>query len=358
MQYRLSEISAGRAGTDQTVREIIRLLKDDLKRPKIRLLATRLLQSYQIASKDHYGEAQAIYRFVSRHIRYQKDPIEIETVQSPEATWTIRAGDCDDHVGLVAALATAVGIPARLRVFGYDQERFVHILPELRINGVWYPADTTEPRRGFGWRPPKFPVEIVYNLNGEVNNMPLAQTPVARRDELETSIYNEVMKTLSGNWSSGRINRSDVVSYLRVISEGNFPTKEPVLVNPTKQAIKDFLSHIDRNDSRSNKPNGQLSGFEGLDGFLGSVWKAVKRGVGVVVGGVAGTAVKILGGGGGQQPAPTTVTPAVNTGTRLTRTRVSPGATQAFGAGMFGSGSMMPMMLAAAAVVAVVLMKK
>lgn len=352
MQYRLSEIPSGSAGTDATVREIIRLVKDDLKRPATRLLATRLLQSYNVPSKDHYGEIKAIYQFVARHIRYQKDPIDIETIQSPEATWNIRAGDCDDHSGLVVALATAIGIPARLRVFGYSENEFVHIIPELKVNGVWYPADTTEPGRGFGWRPPKFPVERVYNLNGEVFNMGLAQTPVARRDVLETSIYNEVMKTLESNWEQGAINRADVVGYLRVISEGNFPSKEPVLVDPTRRAIKEFLAYIDRHGIPSRKASG-LSGLEGLAGFLGSIWKAVKKGVGAVV----GIGAKAFGINTGVA-APIVLQPQINIPENVIQTRLSPGAAKAMGAGMFGSGSQLPLMIGLGALALILVLKK
>jgi hypothetical protein len=351
MQYRLSEIPSGSAGTDATVREIIRLVHSDLKRPATRLLATRLIQSYNVPSKDHYGEIKAIYQFVSRHIRYQKDPIDIETVQSPEATWAIRAGDCDDHCGLVVALATTIGIPARLRVLGYSEDEFVHILPELKVNGVWYPADTTEPGRGFGWRPEKFPVERVYNLNGEVRNMSLAQAPVARKEVLEASIYNEVMRTIKDNWARGRIDRGDVVGYLRVISEGNFPSKEPVLVDPARRAIKEFLSYVDGNSIPSRKT--VQSGLQGLDGLFSSVWKAVKKGVGVVV----GVGAKVLGVGTGQ-PAPVIVQPQIHVPENVIQTQFSPGAASAMGAGMFGSGSQLPMMLGIGALALILILKK
>ena len=119
MNHTLSEIPGGIAGTDKTVQEIARLVRYDLERPQLRLMASRLLRNHEVQSKNYLGEARAIFNFVTHRIRYQKDPLDVETVQSPTATIEIGAGDCDDHCGLVAGLAMAVGIPARLRVVGY-----------------------------------------------------------------------------------------------------------------------------------------------------------------------------------------------------------------------------------------------
>lgn len=298
MNYSLAEIPSGVAGTDRTVREIMRLVDYDLKRPQIRLLATRHLQSYGIPSKDKIGEARAIYQMVRRNIRYQKDPIGIETVQSPTTTWQIRAGDCDDHVGLVAALAMSIGIPVRLRVIGFNQDNLIHIFPELLVDNKWIPADTTEPERGFGWRPKKFPIEKIYNFKGEVVNM-----GEIKKGALQTGIYNAVMNTLNNNWANGLINKKDVEGYVSVIDGGNFPSKKALYVEPTRKAIVDFLNYVNSKNIGSLKPGG-LSGMEGLGGFLSSVWGAVKS----VVGGVVKT---VTGSGGGetqvvvqQAPAP------------------------------------------------------
>lgn len=171
MRFALLEIPGGIAGADRTVEEITRHVKHDLRRPTIRLVATRLMHNENCPSKDQVAEARAIYRFVSREIRYQRDPIDIETVQSPEVTLRVKAGDCDDMVALVAALAQSIGLPVRFRILGYTERELVHILPEIYASGRWYPADTTEPGKGFGWRPPRFPIERIYTLKGDNTNM-------------------------------------------------------------------------------------------------------------------------------------------------------------------------------------------
>ena len=326
MNYSLAEIPSGVIGTDKTVREIIRLVHYDLKKPFIRLIATRFMQSYGIPSKDQLGEARGVYHIVARHIRYQKDPVGIETVQSPETTWRIRAGDCDDQSGLVAALAMSIGIPVRLRVVGYSPDNLVHIFPELYVGAKWIPADTTEPSRGFGWRPESFPTELIYNLKGEVQNM----GSYLKQGELTGQIYSAVTATLQNNWQNGLINHNDVNGYLSVIDGGNFPTKNPLIVEPTRKAISDFKASIQ--SVGSLKPG--LSGLEGLNGFLSSVWKSVKK----VVGGVVKTA---MGGGGETQVV---VQPAAATAPTST--------------GFFDSPYAMPMLLGGGALALFLLLRK
>lgn len=339
MNHTLSAISGGVAGTDQTVREIARLVRYDLERPQLRLMASRLLRNHEIKSKNHIGEARSIYDFVSRRVRYQKDPLDVETVQSPTATIQIGAGDCDDHSGLVAGLAMAVGIPARLRVVGHSEDRLVHIFTELFVDGKWFPADTTEPNHGFGWRPPKFPVERVYNLNGEVRDMSGNESMQVTRGQVKRAIEMAVGQTLSKNWEAGLIDLSDVRGYLRVIREGNFPTKNELAVEPTEKAIQRFADHIVANRIGSLKPAGSSTGLEGLSGFLSSIWNAGKE----VVGGMLSQSQTTPGGG---ESAPLLqISPTITVPENLIQAQATPAVASAFGAGL--GSSMVPLLIAA-----------
>jgi len=298
MRYRLAEIPSGYAGTVATVREVNRLVNDDLSRPMVRLVATRLLIAAGVRSKDQVGEARAIYNFVVKRIRYQKDPVSLETVQAPTVTLKLGAGDCDDHSGLVAALALSVGLPVRFRVLGYDSDHLIHIFPEIYAGGRWLPADTTEPDRGFGWRPGRFPFEETFNVNREGGKMALAGgTLPVTQGAVKARIRAEVWKTLEGNWTAGLIDMADLKSYLEVIRNKNFPSRSPLLVDPTEETIRAFIDYAPSHLGPSRKGTGSVSGLEGLDGFLGSVWKAVKGAVGGVVKTVAKVAGAVVGGG-------------------------------------------------------------
>lgn len=342
MNYRLSAIPSGVAGTDATVREIARLVNYDLQQPRLRLLATRVLNHAHIRSKDHLEEAKKLYSFVIRRVRYQKDPVGLETVQSPTATLDIGAGDCDDLSGLLAGLAMAVGIPARLRVVGYAEDDLVHIFPELLVAGRWYSADATEPGHGFGWRPKRFPIERVYNLNGEVTDMAALETQNITRGQVKRAIRTGVTEALSANWQSGLIDLGDVRGYLKVIDEGNFPSRKPLIVEPTVQAIREFVDYIVANRIGSLKPAGSSSGLGGLEGFLSSIWDAGKK------------AVEYLTQEG--RPPLIQITPSVTIPEDVIRAEATPAVARAFGAGL-GSATL-PLLIAGAGLVLFLVLRK
>ena len=212
-EFRLSQIPSGLDGTDATIREIIRLVDYDLKRPHLRLLATRILNHATIPSKNHTREAQALYRYVVRNVRYQKDPVGLETVQSPTVTLSVGAGDCDDHSGLIAGLGMAVGLPARLTVVGYSEDRIVHIFAELFAGGSWHAVDTTEPGHGFGWRPEGLPYQRTYNLNGEVMDMAQAlQRHRISKSDFRRLLRGKVRQHLMEYWQGGVINLAEAAN--------------------------------------------------------------------------------------------------------------------------------------------------
>ncbi len=320
MKVRLQALPDNVTGTDRTIKEMTRLIDNDLRAQRLRLYVTRILQD--VPSKNHLAEVEYLYWWIVHNIRYQKDPLNIETVQSPMVTLRLRAGDCDDHAVLLAGMVSTIGLPYRFRTLGYNVDRLKHIWTEVLVNGRWLPVDTTEPDIGFGRRPTRrFPVERVYSRQGEFNNM--ANLPVqlpVTRGQVANAIRTEVFNVLTNNWRNGLIDDGDLQSYLDVIDNNNFPSKEPLLVQPTRDAIAAFRSWAPANLGPANKRG--LSGLEGLDGFLSSIWNGVKKAVGTVV----GTAAKVLGVSSQQ---PVVVQPTVNIPPGTVQTQVSPAAAQA-----------------------------
>lgn len=80
---------------------------------------------HDVPSRDYRGEMQALYLWVREHVRYRKDPVGLEWVQTPERTIRERAGDCDDMATLLAALVGSVG----------HEWRFVTVGPAPRVQG-------------------------------------------------------------------------------------------------------------------------------------------------------------------------------------------------------------------------------
>lgn len=348
MRYKLQHIPGGLAGTDATIREIVRLVDEDLRNPRLRLIASRIVESAGVRSKDRVGEIRALWSWVCHSIRFQNDPVDIETVQAPLVTYRLRFGDCDDHVALLAGFALSLGIPVRYRVFGESPDQYRHIIAELYDGLRWWSADTTEPRRPLGWRPPRWPSERLYSLRGDVMTKGLGQAVPVSRGQFKQMIRKSVWNTLRQNWEAGLINDADIAGYIRVVDEGNFPTTNPLVLEPTRETMRAFRNYVQAHNIQSSKPPGSFSGLEGLDGFLKSVWNGIKS----VAKGVVGTVGKIIGVTGGTTEV--RVEPQISIPPGIVQAPVTPAAAEAGVAAALKN----PIFLGLAAVLIVLLVKK
>jgi transglutaminase-like putative cysteine protease len=93
-----------------------------------------------IFDHDFMSEYTAIFHWVQRNIRYVRDPILVEHVQTPRATLQIRSGDCDDISVLIAALAGAVGGRSRFVAGAFKK----HPDGTPKLEHVW--VELHEPR--------------------------------------------------------------------------------------------------------------------------------------------------------------------------------------------------------------------
>jgi transglutaminase-like putative cysteine protease len=162
---RLGALSAGRAGTIQTLkhmRDFVRASQITTDQ-KIRNQANKIFSDAALPPRDWNGEIAALHAFVRDHIRYVRDPVDLELVQTPEVTLEKGYGDCDDKSTLLAALLTATGHPARLTVVGMNGGPFSHVLAETKTGERWVPLETIIDKP-VGWFPPgvtsKYSLEI------------------------------------------------------------------------------------------------------------------------------------------------------------------------------------------------------
>lgn len=109
----------------------------------MRLAAVQLTR--HLPQKDWLGEVNALFDFVQGHIRYIRDIRNVETLQTPEKTLQLKAGDCDDKSTLLAALLESIGHPARFHAVGFAPGKFSHVFVETLVGGKWMPLETTEP---------------------------------------------------------------------------------------------------------------------------------------------------------------------------------------------------------------------
>jgi hypothetical protein len=87
--------------------------------------------------------ASAIYSWMVRNINYVRDPWNIERIQSPDVTLRQKAGDCDDHAILGAALLQSLGIHTGFRIVSRTGNQYDHIYAVYRSPEGWKSFDTT-----------------------------------------------------------------------------------------------------------------------------------------------------------------------------------------------------------------------
>jgi len=150
-------LSGGKAGTDQTVALMSKLAMGiyGARSPKIRALAINILVATKTPQKQYDAELVAIHNWVRDHIRYVRDVHGQETLCPPEETaLNSRAGDCDDHSILEAALLGSIGIPTRFKVIGVTPDRYSHVYLQGRIGNRWINLDPIMKDKPAGWEAP------------------------------------------------------------------------------------------------------------------------------------------------------------------------------------------------------------
>lgn len=105
-----------------------------------------------LRSKDKPAEIRVLHEYVRDRIRYVNDIRGVETVQAPEVTMRMGAGDCDDKSVLLASLLESLGHKTRFHAVGFAPGTFRHVLPEVLLGRFWLPLEVTEPVAP-GWFP-------------------------------------------------------------------------------------------------------------------------------------------------------------------------------------------------------------
>lgn len=154
MGYNLVTFSSGYAGKRQVLDAMSELARRAAPTFPIRSLAVLILRDAPRSLTSSYpGQARALLEWVSGELLFVSDVRGLETLQAPDVTLELGAGDCDDLTILLMALARAVGMRAR-PVGSGTAGRLTHVHPELRVPGSleWIAADPTLPQVSLGAR--------------------------------------------------------------------------------------------------------------------------------------------------------------------------------------------------------------
>jgi hypothetical protein len=150
-------LADGNAGTEQTVRLMRRLIDQALNSSEFVRFAVDLVRN--VPAYDDFGEVYALFSWVQQNIRYTKDPVTKEKLYPPLELLKIQAGDCDDISMLLAALAIALGYPARLVTVAANAnypDDYSHVYTEVEAppgSGKWIAVDAARPNSAFGLEP-------------------------------------------------------------------------------------------------------------------------------------------------------------------------------------------------------------
>lgn len=177
-------IPSGLEGTKTTAAHVGRLIRSGAGDFYVRQKAIDILMECGVPAKDYLGEIDALFRWVQRHVRYTKDPFQIEVLHSARRMLELRAGDCDDMTIVLGALIKSIGHPVRIVLTGPDARRsdlFSHIYLEARHQDQWIPLDATMPY-GMGWSP-RTPVKRVLSIEEDHHDV---RTATAHRSATTT----------------------------------------------------------------------------------------------------------------------------------------------------------------------------
>lgn len=125
-------VADGESGIRHIVERLAALRDYYGARPEIRRAAMTIAAA--MLEDDDRGNVERLAQFVRLAVKYQKDPLNAEFVQSPDVMilditrrgWTY--GDCDDHVLLFASLAEALGVRTMIAGVKLYGDTYNHVI--------------------------------------------------------------------------------------------------------------------------------------------------------------------------------------------------------------------------------------
>lgn len=318
LEYRTFPLPPGSESTRFTVKKMVELVRAGIKSPAVRLKALKILQASAVPEKNQRAEVAAIFRWVKDSIRFTKDPTLVELVHTPEKLLELRAGDCDDFTVLIAALLGAVGYDTRVAIVGPVPGVWSHTFPEVWLGGKWVPLDATA-ERDLVERARKSGNYKTFALIGgrAMGALEVKPTVAVNGAELYTEIVRQTISYVNGELNAGRMKPVELARYFSVIPADKSLT--PLMKAATLKGVELVAAHRFGYSVERLKQMSRLAGPGDL-GFLGGIFKGIKK----AVGGVVGMAKNALGIPSGQ---PVAVKVELPPGTSPRPIEVVPGVT-------------------------------
>ena len=154
-------IGTGDTAIFRTVDKMKNIINTSARNPYIREWAKNIVS--RVGVNDKKAEVNAIFNFVRDNVRYTKDPLGFEYLQTPPTLLEdIRMhmdgkgdrpiGDCDDMTLLSLSLLKSIGFRVAIKVVSFlPNKQFGHVYGLVQLNGQWMPIDCVRPDSYLGW---------------------------------------------------------------------------------------------------------------------------------------------------------------------------------------------------------------
>lgn len=164
----------GDPGVQQTIRQMCKLIAQGKQDPKVHELAAQILRCARVAAYDWTGEAQAVFDWWHKNIRFTRDVDGHETLHAPADILRLGIGDCDDFTVGICSLLKTIGADCRIVTIAVDPEgEFSHVYPEVILpSGRSIALDAARQSAAFGKSPERWTRKRVWSVDsGEFADM-------------------------------------------------------------------------------------------------------------------------------------------------------------------------------------------
>ena len=157
-------IGTGDTAIYNTIAKMKEIIQVSSRNPYIREWAKKIVAGVQV--NDKHNEANAVFNFVRDSVRYTRDPLGFEYLQTPPVLledirlWMNSkgdrpVGDCDDMTMLSLSLLKSIGFEVAIKVVSFhDHKRFSHVYGLVKIGYEWISFDCVRPDGVMGWEAP------------------------------------------------------------------------------------------------------------------------------------------------------------------------------------------------------------
>jgi hypothetical protein len=241
-----------------------KMIRDGVKDPLIRETAIGIVRG--LPGKDYLGEIFRIYNWVKQNVRFTRDPVSLELLQSAMRTLKGKVGDCDDYTVLLSTLLQSLGHATRIKTIATRACEYHHVYPEVKYRDEWIPLDATQKQASLGWEPPNIARQKTYTsgLSGEIKNMPVV---IGKQTDIRFAAALDKLKLRMQQHISNRgVNIADLIKAKTMINRGNLPSE---FSQPASQVINQTISWIQQHPDYKKVQS--LSGLVGLGNIFDDI---------------------------------------------------------------------------------------